>query len=1257
MELAPLTRIGSFEIVSLLGKGGMGAVYRARDLDLGRDVAIKVLRDDLTSDPSRIERFQREARSASGLNHPNIITIHEIGLHEGVQYLVMEHVAGVTLRDKLDDGPLEVQDLLRVSAQIAEGLAKAHGEGIVHRDLKPENLMITEEGLVKILDFGLVKLTGASESGADSPTLERQITETGIIIGTVAYMSPEQLAGVGVDGRSDQFSLGTILYEMATGKRPFERPSMPQRIAAIMEATPEPISLHRMVPEPLESLVTRLLSKDPSERFGSTAEVAKKLRSLHNRALMVTTEQSSSDVASATTALPSFLHDAHDRDERSRPLFVGREAESRALLEKLDKALDGEGQLVFITGEPGSGKTSLMQELAVRAQQVHEELVVAVGHCNAQTGSGDPYLPIRELIDLLTGDVQARREARAMQREDALRLWQLLPAALKALVTESPELIGTLVNGPALLSRVTPSGVAAAEAEGLRELVGRKQREGDRGNVQQAVLLDQFAQFINAVSRRRPLLLMFEDIHWADAGTIAMLCHLCERIGGYRIMLAASYRPADLVGPNGTSPHPLEAARHRLRQKYGDFEVRVGEKDGREFIDALVDTSANDFDEDFREAMFRQTKGHPLFAVELMRDLRERGMLVEGEDGVETVAQAIDWDALPARVEAMIAERIGRLPDSLKRVLTLGAVQGEDLTAEVIAKIEGMDEREIIRLLSDEADKKHQLVRALDTRRSGSQRLSVYRFRHILFQKYLYQSLDRVERSYLHEETGATLESLLGDKAEDASVQLARHFEHAGLLAKASFYLSISGDKARRAYASQEAMAYYNDAIASHRQSDEAATGERNEQLMRTFEGRGRVSMSLTRFDDAIADFGEMRRLAHDAGDVHNEAEALCQLAYCHFLKMDDDQIPVMEAFAQEALDLTKDTGDQNILSRGLTTLGIVHETRGQLPEAIEKLERSTDICRREGYHHALVQNLFHLGQQAYWQGDFAKAKRIGEEGVDVSAEIRDSFQEHFNRAVVCLSTWGAGRYREAFALVASGIEKARAIENRFIEGRLCNSLGWFHRDLGDFYGAIELHENGLALAKAAGVLNVEVSALIDLGHDYFALGQLDRARSLIEPTLERVDKEGIGSHRWRWMVRLLNMLAEVHFAAGRFEDAQRICDQAMERANETSSAKYIVAGHALEARLAQQHGDVAAAGECWKRAHARAESLASPTIGFPVASRLSAWCTDNGEESRAAELAARAESDVEAIADDIDNETLKRIFLRSKPAVEVMER
>ena len=269
-------------MVSPLGAGGMGEVYRARDARLGRDVAIKVLPAAVASDPDRLRRFEREARSASALNHPAIVTIYEIGQADDVAYMAMELVDGATLRQLLADGPFPIRRLISISAQMAEGLAKAHAAGIVHRDLKPENVMVTKDGFVKILDFGLAKLT-AAESEAGQETAAATVsaaTEPGVVMGTVGYMSPEQARGGPLDFRSDQFALGSVLYEMATGRRAFAGETRPEVMAAIIREEPEPIgTANPKVPAPIRWIIERCLAKSPGERYASTEDLARDLRS------------------------------------------------------------------------------------------------------------------------------------------------------------------------------------------------------------------------------------------------------------------------------------------------------------------------------------------------------------------------------------------------------------------------------------------------------------------------------------------------------------------------------------------------------------------------------------------------------------------------------------------------------------------------------------------------------------------------------------------------------------------------------------------------------------------------------------------------------------------------------------------------------------------------------------------------------------------------------------------------------------------
>jgi len=342
VTLSPGTRFGAYEILSPLGAGGMGEVYRARDTRLGREVAIKILLGNLCPDMQGVERFEQEARSASALNHPNIITIYELGQVNSTCYIAMELVQGEVLRDLLRSGLVPLQKVIQVAAQVADGLAKAHEAGIVHRDLKPENLMVSRDGFVKILDFGLAKLTPPMEEVFDTRTLPAAPTLPGVVMGTIEYMSPEQARGRPVDFRSDQFSFGSVLYEMATGKPAFQRGTKAETLAAILRDDPEPIgSLNPHAPAPLCWVVERCLAKNPEQRYASTRDLARDLAAIRDR-----------------------LSEAPIRGPQTRPsnlpiqrtVFVGRDRELAAVKELL---LRPDVHLVTLTGAGGIGKTRL----------------------------------------------------------------------------------------------------------------------------------------------------------------------------------------------------------------------------------------------------------------------------------------------------------------------------------------------------------------------------------------------------------------------------------------------------------------------------------------------------------------------------------------------------------------------------------------------------------------------------------------------------------------------------------------------------------------------------------------------------------------------------------------------------------------------------------------------------------------------------------------------------------------------------------
>ncbi|MCL7455081.1 MAG: ABC transporter substrate-binding protein, partial [Anaerolineae bacterium] len=515
----------------------------------------------------------------------------------------------------------------------------------------------------------------------------------------------------------------------------------------------------------------------------------------------------------APVELPSYLRE--EGEDVARPVFVARERELGRLERALDEALQGRGGVSLVIGGPGRGKTTLVNEFARRAMDQHAGLLVASGSCSAYSGAGDPYLPFRDLVGILTGDVETRVAAGSISRDHARRVWSALPAVLQTLVEYGPDALDFLARGPALLSRgaaVAPAG--APWLQKLRDLVGR-QEAGALGS-EQAHFFEQTTRALRQLAEVHPLLLVIDDLQWVDSASAGLLFHLGRRLEGGRILIVGAYRPGEVAPDRGDGRHPLEKILGELKRQFGDIWIDLAQLDDREnrrFLDALLDSEPNRLSGRFRDALFRHTAGHPLFTIELLRAMQERGDLLQGEEGQWVESPALDWQRLPPRVEGVIEERIGRLDSESQELLRLASVEGEQFTVQVVARIQGAQERRLLQRLSVDLDQRHQLVAEEGIETLGEHRRYRYRFRHVLYQQYLHAHLSLVERELLHAKVADALESLYPDQTSEMAAELARHWLLAAEEKRAVPYLIEAGDRARAVYAHAEAEGFYRQAV------------------------------------------------------------------------------------------------------------------------------------------------------------------------------------------------------------------------------------------------------------------------------------------------------------------------------------------------------------------------------------------------------------------------------------------------------------
>ncbi len=511
--------------------------------------------------------------------------------------------------------------------------------------------------------------------------------------------------------------------------------------------------------------------------------------------------------------LPAFLEEAEA--EPQPPVFVARERDLEVLNSYLQNAVEGMGSVVFASGGPGRGKTALLEEFGRQAIDRHPDLLVVGGECSAYRGIGDPYLPFRRVMAMLTGDVEAEWTSGAINREDALRLWDTMPAIARTTVEYGPDLINVFVSGRDLMARVnTAVDVSSSWQERLGKLVERDRSETP--DIEQRNLFEQYVRVLKSVAVEHPLVIILDDMQWADDASLNLLFHLGRRLENARILILGAYRPEEVALGHGDGPHPLEKVLAEFKRQFGDIEIdlgKTGSDEARHFVDAFIDSERNRLSHEFRAALFAHTEGHPLFTVELLRDLQERGDIVQDSDGVWVETGELDWSVLPARIEGVIEERIGRLEDELKETLTVASVEGVDFTAQIVARVREVKERALVRQLSQELDKVHRLVQEYGILEILKHRLYQYRFRHQLFQQHLYNGLGDFERSELHREVGSILEDVYGDRAREIAPQLAYHFTEAGDSERALEYLIQAGDQARMVYANVEAIRFYRQAL------------------------------------------------------------------------------------------------------------------------------------------------------------------------------------------------------------------------------------------------------------------------------------------------------------------------------------------------------------------------------------------------------------------------------------------------------------
>ena len=894
--------------------------------------------------------------------------------------------------------------------------------------------------------------------------------------------------------------------------------------------------------------------------------------------------------------------------ERGLTPLVGRVHEVATLLERFGQVKAGQGQVVFISGDAGIGKSRLLLEFRRRMAEAGEAFTWLEGQC-ISFGQSIPFLPLLDQLreNFSIEEFDGEPEIIAKVEHGMRRMGQL-----EAYIPYVRYLLSVDPGDPA---------VAGMDAPGRRKGV-----------------LDAMRAMALRGASIQPIVFVFEDLHWIDASTEEYLNALMGSVAGAPIMVVVTYRMG-YNPPFGSRSFYTTLTLHTLS--------------AAEALDmAGLVLGTDQFPAELKAALLDKAEGVPLFVEEVTKTLLDLGVLRRENGGLRMV-KGMGEVSVPETMQGIIMARLDRLGEDGKRAVQLASVIGRQFLQRLLERIAG---------LSGKLEGLLQELKALEIiYEQGLLPEPSYIFKHAVIQDVAYGSLLKERRRELHRAVGGAIEELYPDRLADHYQELAHHFVNGEDWSKAFEYLVRTGDRAKDAFANQTALDSYAKALeVSARVSPPAAP----RRIMDIYQRRGQIWRLMSRPPDSLTEVDRMLAMARQAGDRFAEAQALVDLSLTHWLFFSSEHAPLTKSCAEEALRIGREIGDEEVVAKSLSYLGLVDQVEGNLVKGDEKLEESLRISEARGFKDAIAQDLTWLGAHADWRGEFRKAIPLCQRAEETARENHDGFSELIALAFRCLALIGLGEYEQGLATINEGLAKARDRESLWVVGRLTNSLGWLYEELGDFRRATELNRESQELGQRIKNQNVEVSAIINVAYDHFHLGETGRALAVLEESLVRVEKSAFGAHRWRWAMHLATNLAEALLALGRPEQALAQADKALHGARATGSMKYIGKAHLLRGRIALAVGNRAGGEIELREALDVARRIEYPSLVWPTAHELALALASRAEGERLARsegdevqtLATLAAETIRSIADRAPEASLRETFLAWTPVQTALE-
>jgi tetratricopeptide (TPR) repeat protein len=1070
-----------------------------------------------------------EAQAVAKLNHPNIVSIHDIGKEGGKQFFVLEFVDGMSFRDLMGtypEGKCDFQTVLRMGMDICGALQYAHSQGVLHRDIKPENILITEEGVAKLMDFGLAKMLG-----------QPSITQEGIIVGTVAYVAPEIALGKSADARSDLYSFGAVLYEAVTGKPPFPGEDPVKIIFSHIHDYPvSPSRLNPKVPQALAECIMKLLEKEPGKRYQSAEDLLKVLREIAEgflREMLVPSRKQSVVIPSPRPIVTKEVQ------------LIDRVEEMSLLREAVDRAVRGEGGLAFLYGEAGIGKTRLTRELGAYARL--RGMQVLYGRCPAlfRMDGVPPYILWNEVI---------KDYLQVCTPEQLYKVIGYYPGEVCKLVPEVKQKLGTI-----------PQSLPISP-----------EHERDR-------LFEAVSQFITNISKEAPLLVVLDDLQWTDQSSLLLLHYLARGVYREQLLLLGAYRDTDIDERHPLSPVLTELNRERLLQSAQLKRMSFDEVS--EMIKRMLEQ--DDVPREFCELVYEKTRGNPFFVEEVIKSLKEEEVIYREEN--KWKIKEVSKIEFPKTVKGVVKARISRLDEECQNVLTLASFIGNDFTFEALCGVTGVEESKLLEIIEKILKTglfKHRVIRGEDVcffadiivRDVVYEEVSPFRRKKLhnvvgcalekVYAKKIDEHLGELALHFL--ESGDKEKALAyflkaGEKAAKiyANSEAVSYFQHAlslleekeGELREKGRVLEMLGDVKGIVGEHDACMKYWNEALLLWNQLREKENVSRLHRKIANvlWEQIGDTEKSEEHYGEAL----KILEAEPESVELASLYEDMAHMYY----RIGD--LSKALARAEKALELAKKLNAHEVIASSYASLGTIHGFAGEKKKSFECLEKALKIALDNGYMETALRAYNNLAG-ALPTEENERIFECYEKGLELAKKVGHISYQSWIDLILAWRYIGMGDMNKALLLAEESVALDRKAGNMTHLSPSMDGLGIVYQILGEWDKSEQYHKEASSISQRLKDWQAINFSHWAPGWLHLEKGEHAKARESLEKACEVCEKAGAKDNQM-WVSRFL---IQTYIELGENEKADNLIDSVQKFALEVKDKELTASADALKAML-----------------------------------------------------------------------------------------